>query len=228
MSVISRNSFLQRWVAVSVFASAASFSGLLHAAPLAIGTIEQVDSRASSIVVMGQKYAVGNAKLVAGSKSFPAIQGAGLLAPGALVWVDGEFKKDGSVSVASLTVLSETNIPGATQLFVAGIVQSVDATGKVKIGSLTIDTTPTIGTYDGSIKVGDTIEFLGVQPVASGTLVASAVAPVRTQGVGGTGKGVGGTGIKGVGGTGVAGVGGTGTAGVGGTGVKGVGGTGAS
>jgi len=232
MKILSRTTVLQRCVLATAFAVAASFSDLAHSAPLAIGAIEQFDTRTSSIVVMGQKYSVGSVKLIAGSKSYSAIQGARLLTPGALVWVDGEFQRDGSTKVASLTVLPELNVPGATQVFVAGVVRSVDHTGRVKVGSLTIDTSPTIGSSNAAIKVGDTIEFLGTQPVTGGVLVASAVAPQRAQGtgvngVGGTGvNGVGGTGVNGVGGTGVNGVGGTGVNGVGGTGVNGVGGTG--
>jgi hypothetical protein len=194
---------------------------------LAIGTIESVDARTSSIVVLGQKYSVGSATLVSGTKSYSAGNAAQFLAPGTLVWVDGELAANGSAKVSSLTLLPEANIPGSTQVFVAGVVKAVDSTGKVKIGSLTIDTTPVIGTFDGTIAVGDSLEFLGVQPAANGIFVASVVADLRVQGVGGTGKsGVGGTGVAGVGGTGIAGVGGTGTTGVGGAGLTGVGGTG--
>src|SRR5690349_9579997 len=99
MKIPSRTTVLQRCVLATAFAYAASFSNLTHAAPLAIGAVEQVDTRTSSIVVMGQKYSVGSVKLIAGSKSYSAIQGARLLAPGALVWVDGELQRDGSTKV---------------------------------------------------------------------------------------------------------------------------------
>ena len=239
MSFQSRKCGLSRCVTVSLLAAAAvSISSPLFAAPLAIGTIERIDSRTASIVVMGQTYSVGNATLVAGRKSLPAAQGIRQLSSNALVWVDGELNADGTTKVASLTVLPETNIPGATQLFVAGVVRSVDATGKVRIGSLVIDTTPTIGSFDGAIQVGDQLEFVGTQPAGRGLFVASALAPLRAQGIGGTGaqtQGIGGTGAKlqGIGGTGsqTQGIGGTGaqTQGIGGTGAQtqGIGGTGA-
>ena len=219
---------LHRCVVTTVFVAAVSFSSLASAAPLAIGTVDQVDSRTSSIVVLGQKYSVASAKLIAGNKSYPAIQGVRFLSQQSLVWVDGEIAKDGTAKVSSITVLPEANVPGATQVFVAGVVTAVDRTGKVKIGGLTIDTTPTVGASNTTIKVGDKLEFLGTQPVANGLFVANALAPLRVQGVGGTGaQGVGGTGRTGVGGTGAQGVGGTGAQGVGGTGAQGVGGTGA-
>jgi hypothetical protein len=214
---------LHRCAVTSLFVAAASFSSLASAEPLAVGTIEKIDRATSTITVLGQKYSVGTSKLIAGTKSYPAIIGAQLLAPDTVVWVDGTLPKDGKAKVSRINVLPEANVPGATQVYVAGIVSSVSLTGAVKIGSLTIDTTPIVGV---SLKVGDATEFIGTQPVPNGVFVASAFAPL---GVGGTGAaGVGGTGAAGVGGTGAAGVGGTGKSGVGGTGAAGVGGTGAS
>ena len=219
---------LRRCAVTSLFVAAASFSSLASADPLAVGAIEKIDRANATITVLGQKYSVSTSKLIAGSKSYPALSGVQLLRPDAVVWVDGTLSKDGKAKVSSINVLPETNIPGATQVYVAGVVSSVSLTGAVKVGSLTIDTTPIV---DVSLKVGDAVEFVGTQPVPNGVFVASGVAPL---GVGGTGKsgvgvaGVGGTGAAGVGGTGAAGVGGTGAAGVGGTGKSGVGGTGAS
>ncbi|MBX5463799.1 MAG: hypothetical protein IRZ28_22265, partial [Steroidobacteraceae bacterium] len=199
------------------------------AAPLAIGTVEKFDSKTSTIVVLGQTYQIGSAKLVAGKKTYPASKAIGLLSPGALLWVDGELRQGGKPKVDSLTVLPETNTPGATQLFVAGVVKSIDRSGKARIGALSVDITPTLGSLGSSVHPGDAIEVLGIQPVPGGVFVATAIAPARdrdsTDGVGGTGlNGVGGTGLNGVGGTGLNGVGGTGLNGVGGTGLNGVGG----
>jgi hypothetical protein len=229
MVTCARTAFLRRSVLTLAFAASVSMADLGVAAPLAVGTVDKFDRNSSSITVLGQNYSVASAKLIAGSQSLPAVQGLRLLASGALVWVDGEFRNDGSTQVSSLTVLPEANVPGSTQLFVAGVVKTVDQTGKVKIGNLTVDITPTLSSSTQTARVGDAIEVLGVQPTASGVFVAAAVAPLRSQGVGGTGlSGVGGTGLSGVGGTGLSGVGGTGLKGVGGTGVSGVGGTGLS
>src|SRR5690349_4797988 len=83
----------------SLFVAAASFSSLAFADPLAVGTIEKIDRANATITVLGQKYSVGSAKLIAGRKTFAAITGAQLLAPEAVVWVDGEFTKDGKAKV---------------------------------------------------------------------------------------------------------------------------------
>jgi hypothetical protein len=220
--------------AASALVSSLCISSLSQASPLAIGTIEKIDPKnASVITVLGQKYSIASAKLVAGNKNLPAAQGVRFLVPGAVVWVDGELKADGSTQVASLTVLPDANVPGATQLFVSGVVSAIDLTGKAKIGDLIVDLTPTYGSGAESIRVGDVVEVIGIQPASNGALVAGTV--TSKSGVGGTGRsGVGGTGKlvteAGVGGTGRSGVGGTGKlvteAGVGGTGRSGVGGTG--
>ena len=225
MFVPTRKPVLRCGVAVSALVSAICITNLSHASPLAIGAIENVDSKTASVVVLGQRFSVSSATLVIGTKSFAAAKGVSLLAPSALVWVDGEFRKDGSTQVVSLTVLPERNTPGSSELFVAGTVNSASRTGTIKIGALTVDVTATLA----SVHVGDKVEVLGTQPVVNGVFVATALAPLRAQGVGGTGSsGVGGTGASGVGGTGSSGVGGTGASGVGGTGSSGVGGTGTS
>ena len=229
MFTCTRKAHLRHGAIALAFAASASVANLSHASPLTVGTVEKFDSKSGSAVILGQTYSIGSAKLVAGSKSLPATQGLRLLASAAVVWVDGEFRNDGTVQVNSLTVLPETNVPGSTQLFVAGIIKAVDHIGRVKIGNLTVDITPTLSANAKPPRVGDAVEVLGVQPSGSGVFVASALAPLRSQGIGGTGlNGVGGTGLNGVGGTGLNGVGGTGLSGVGGTGLSGVGGTGLS
>ena len=221
MSTSARMRALTRSSLIAAFVAAAAFSSISHAAPLAIGAIENLDSRNATVVVLGQRFKIDSATLVAGTKSFAASKAIRFLAPGSLVWVDGELKEDGTACVDSITFLPEANVPGATEVFVAGVVKGIDRTGKVTIGNLKIDATSLLADASSALRVGDAIEVLGSQPAAGGTFVAAAVAPLRGQGVGGTGlNGVGGTGLNGVGGTGLNGVGGTGKVnGVGGTGL---------
>src|SRR5262245_24829807 len=173
MSTCTRKARLRHSITALAFAASASVANLSHASPLAVGTVEKFDSKSASVVVLGQSYSIASARLTAGSKSLSATQGLRLLAAGALVWVDGEFQSDGTVHVASLTVLPETNVPGSTQLFVAGVVKAVDHTGKVRIGNLTVDITPTLSSTARNARVGDGIEVLGVQPAGGGVFVAA-------------------------------------------------------
>jgi len=220
---------------VSCAATVAAILGLspAHADPLAVGAIEQIDARTSSVVVLGQRYQLGPKTAVVSESSN---QPRAPLAVNSIVWIDGTLRANGTTVVDSVTVLSEQNVPGATQLLVSGVVTSVRSDGHVRIGQLNVDATATFASASTKYSIGDAVQLFGTQPSPHGVFVAESVARVPastggtgTQGVGGTGiSGVGGTGISGVGGTGIQGVGGTGISGVGGTGIQGVGGTGIS
>ena len=223
-------------VAAFVFA-AISFTNESVASPLAVGAVEQVDLKNSTVVILGQQFHVSAGTLIASQASYPAAISLTALPQNALVWVDGEERASGS-RVDALIVLPESNVPGASQLLLTGVVSSVSSDGQIRVGKLKVDINQTLSSGGAPVAVGDVVEVAGTQPTAQGVFLAQSL--VRTEGVGGTGRvaslGVGGTGrvaTLGVGGTGNAalGVGGTGavTAGVGGTGkvaTLGVGGTG--
>ena len=223
-------------VAAFVFA-AISFTNESVASPLAVGAVEQVDLKNSTVVILGQQFHVSAGTLIASQASYPAAISLTALPQNALVWVDGEERASGS-RVDALIVLPESNVPGASQLLLTGVVSSVSSDGQIRVGKLKVDINQTLSSGGAPVAVGDVVEVAGTQPTAQGVFLAQSL--VRTEGVGGTGRvaslGVGGTGrvaTLGVGGTGNAalGVGGTGavTSGVGGTGkvaTLGVGGTG--
>ena len=220
-------------------AAVAAILGLTsaHADPLAIGVVEQVDARTSSVVVLGQRYQVTTSTLVSSEASNQSHLALSALAHNSVVWVDGKLQSNGTSRVDSITVLTEQNVPGATQLLLSGVVTGVRSDGHIRIGQLNVDVTPTFASGNTEFSLGDTVQLFGTQPLPQGVFLAGSArrSPVTVPtGVGGTGKieGVGGTGkVEGVGGTGkVQGVGGTGKIqGVGGTGkvnTQGVGGTG--
>jgi hypothetical protein len=220
--------------------AAISFSNTSLASPLAVGAIERVDLKNSSVVVLGQQFQIDAGTLLSSETSYPNRLVLSDLAPNTLVLVDGKQGPGGVTHVDALIALPDQNVPGASQLLVTGVVSEVSNTGQIRIGQLKIDVTPTLALGGSSPVVGDVVEVSGTQPQPQGVFLAQGFA--HTDGVGGTGRiatmGVGGTGritALGVGGTGkytALGVGGTGkvsTAGVGGTGkitALGVGGTG--
>jgi hypothetical protein len=228
-----------KYFCVAAIALAAiPYSSKSFALPLAVGAIEQVDLKSSSIVVLGQHFHVSASTLITSQTSYPTAVSLAALPQNALVWVDGEEKASGSTHVDALIVLPESNVPGASQLSLTGVVSSVSSDGQIRVGELKVDINQTLSSGGARVAVGDTVEISGTQPTAQGVFLAQTL--TRPEGVGGTGNvvalGVGGTGkvaTLGVGGTGnvALGVGGTGnaTAGVGGTGkvaTLGVGGTG--
>ena len=222
--------------AAIILAAVAHFNDS-SAAPLAIGAVEQIDLRNSSVVVLGQRFHVGPDTLVTSQASYPNRVSLATMPRNALIWVDGEGRADGTTRVDELVILPESNIPGASQLLVTGVVRAVSNDGRIRVGRLDVDITATLSSGNSQISVGDFVEVNGTQPLSQSVFLAQSA--TRAQGVGGTGAnalGVGGTGANalGVGGTGkvALGVGGTGAnaLGVGGTGkvALGVGGTGAN
>ena len=225
----SRQSLSRRGLVglASASAIAVTLVGGAQAGELAFGPVQQVNLKASTIVVLGQTFHVGSTTLVSSQARYPAAISLSSLSPGTLVSVIGAESAKGKAQVQSVLASATLNSPGATQLFVAGVVTSVSRTGRITVGNLTVDVNQTL-TADGTLPaVGSFVNIVGTQPVSNGLFVAST--STRTQGIGGTGStGIGGTGSAGIGGTGSAGIGGTGSAGIGGTGSAGIGGTGSA
>ena len=217
-----------RSVVGAFVAAALSLVGKAHAAPLAIGPVEQVNVRSSTIVVLGQTYHVSPSTSVI-NKTAGAHISLASIAPGTFVVIDGTESAAGVATVQSVVTLAQQNVPGATQLLVTGIVSSVSSTGQVRIGKLTVDVNATLTDDSQRIVVGELIQISGTQPNPSGLFLA--------QGIGGSGlsaNGIGGSGVTaaGIGGSGLsaAGIGGSGLSanGIGGSGTsaKGIGGSG--
>ena len=224
---------------VSAFVAAAlSLVGKAEAAPLTIGPVEQVDVRSSTIVVLGQTYHVGPSTSVI-NEAAGGHSSLSSIAPGTFVVIDGAESAAGGAKVQSIGILSQQNVPGATQLLVTGIVSSAASTGQVRIGKLTVDVNATLTDDSQRVAVGDLIQVSGTQPNPSGLFLAQGIggSGLSAAGIGGSGpttQGIGGSGslAAGIGGSGVtaAGIGGSGpsTKGIGGSGptTQGIGGSG--
>ena len=229
-----------RGVVGAFVAAALSLVGKAQAAPLAIGPVEQVNVRSSTIEVLGQTYHVGPTALVI-SKAAAAHISLGSIAPGTFVVIDGTESAAGVATVQSVATLAQQNVPGATQLLVTGIVSSVSSTGQVRIGKLTVDVNATLTDDSQRVAVGQLIQVSGTQPNPSGLFLAQGIggSGLSAAGIGGSGvaaAGIGGSGLSsnGIGGSGTStkGIGGSGAtaAGIGGSGVTaaGIGGSGLS
>ena len=190
-----------------------------------LGLVQTVDAASGALVVSGQTVHVSS-KTKLGQSSLPG--------KGSLVAVYGALNADGTITATQITSLGNSYVPGATTLYVRGVVKSVNASlGRAQVGSLSIDYTASLySSAAASIKAGTVAEFAGVQ--TSSTLFAS-----KAAGIGGTDlvmAGIGGTDLAtaGIGGTDLAvakaaGIGGTdlAKAGIGGTDLvaAGIGGT---
>ena len=174
--------------AVAVFV-AAVLAGTAQAATLAIGPIEQVNLKNSTIVVLGETYQVSPTTVLNSQTGAPAMLSS--LAPNTLVQIDGSETAAGRSTVRSITSLPQMDVPGATQLFVTGVVSSETSTGQVKVGNLIVDVTATMTSDRQNFAVGGLVQITGTQPNPGGIFLAQSVAPIsdlQATGVEGTGR----------------------------------------
>ena len=177
--------------AVAAFVAAALVA-TARAGTLTVGPIEQVDLKASTMVVLGQTYQIGPSVSVRNQAG--AAEALGSLTPDTLVVIDGTETKAGKATVSSVTSLSQIDVPGATRLLVTGVVSSETAAGDVKVGNLTVDITPTLTSDSQNFAVGGLVSITGTQPNQDGLFLAQNI--VSLDGIKGSGAAMG---IKGSG-----------------------------
>src|SRR6185503_15283912 len=122
---------------------------------LLIGPVEAVNSVQTRAVVLGQKISVAPSAGVA---------------VGNTVAVYGTESADGTIT-ATKVVPEGLYVPGATSVFLIGVVQKVQASvGHVVVNGLTVDLTPAMAQGATVPTVGSQFEILGTQPVGRGTV----------------------------------------------------------
>jgi hypothetical protein len=163
--------------AVAVFVAAA-LAGTAQAATLAIGPIEQVNLKSSTIVVLGQTYRVGAAAVLK-SQAGTAVT-LSSLAPNTLVQIDGRETASGQSAVSGVTSLPQMDVPGATQLLVTGVVSSETSAGQVKVGNLIVDVTATMTSDTQKFAVGGLVQVTGTQPNPGGLFLAQNVVSINS------------------------------------------------
>ena len=173
--------------AVAVFVAAA-LAGTAQAATLAIGPIEQINLKNSTIVVLGQAYQVGPAAALRSQANAPISLSS--LATNTLVEINGRETGNGQSVVSSVMSLPQMDVPGATQLLVTGVVSSETSTGEVKIGNLVVDVTATLTSDSQKFTVGGLVQVTGTQPNPNGLFLAQNIISInasKTMGVEGGG-----------------------------------------
>ena len=90
---------------------------------------------------------------------------------GDFVSVGGSVVSPGWLYADTLDVSPTPYVPGATEVFVTGLLSSVDTmTGTAQIGGLTIDYTPSLA--DGAAPSGMMWGFAGVRPTLDGVMLS--------------------------------------------------------
>ena len=155
----------------AILSSAAAFAGSGSDVPLAIGPLEHVNLKTSTIVVLGQTYNVSAGALAAGKSP-----GLAALTPGTLVVVRGKETASGRSTVKSLTVLPQLDVPGATQLLVTGIVSGLSNVGQIRLGKLSVDINSALAGNSPQVTSGELVQVVGTQPIAGGLFLAQSIA----------------------------------------------------
>jgi hypothetical protein len=181
--------------ATVLLASTTGFATDAQAGALAIGPVQQVNVRSSTLVVLGQNYHLGPAARIRTANSVIAL---GSIAPGTLVSIDGTESASGVVDVQDVVVLPQLNVPGATQLLATGVISALSNVGTIRIGGLTVDINATLTSDAQTASVGQLVQVVGTQPNPRGVLLAQSVSlatkiadGASAQGIEGSGAAVG-------------------------------------
>ncbi len=90
---------------------------------------------------------------------------------GDYVSVEGSIVSPGWLYADDVSVSGTPYVPGATEVFVTGLLTSVDpAAGTARLGGLTIDYTSSLG--NGKAPVGSMWSFAGVRPRDGGVTIS--------------------------------------------------------
>ncbi len=178
-------------IAACILIAVGSFSTISNAAEselLLSGSVESVDSKASTITVVGHQIKVRDASVyLLGSK----------------INAFGSLNARGDAKVA---IVQRTNSYAASgdAVVVVGKVTNVDSSrGRVSVGGASIDYTALLSRSSFALpSVGDSIRVVGTQPAGKGTILARAMtaasgvtgSSLRSQGVTGSSQALGVTG----------------------------------
>jgi hypothetical protein len=100
------------------------------------------------------------------------------LVVGDYVSVDGSVVAPGWLYADTLSVSTDTYIPGVHEIYLEGMPNSVDASvGQMKVGNLLIDFNAVLS--NGPIPTGHSFSFRGIQPVSQGVLLTDSVQVVQ-------------------------------------------------
>jgi len=204
----------------------------------AVGPIEAVQSRTSTVVVLGQSFV-----------STRAITGRdgrlGALKVGDYVAISGAVVK-GALVAKSIVALDVAYVPGSSKVLYRGPIDQYSASfGNLQVGSLQISLSQILSDGQVAFVNGDVVNIVGIQALPKGvvwasqlldpsspSLVSDAVAALSIQGTGvlsiqGTGtQSIQGTGAQSIQGTGSQSIQGTGALSIQGTGKQSIQGTG--
>ena len=133
-----------------------------------LGPVSTIDSSAGTVGILGQTVQLlQNTRF--GESS------ANELSVGNLVEVSGLVIDKGKVIATEVRLVAKVYVPGANQVYVSGLVESIDTrTGKISVGGLEVDYTSLLGSQSlDSVQPGDYVQISGTQPSYDGSLLST-------------------------------------------------------
>jgi hypothetical protein len=193
----------------------------------AIGPVEKISADNSFVTVLGQTYSIAQLKSSANHSGLSsALEGMTL---GAYVYISGERASDDSLVAESVGIGNAAYVPGASQVFLSGVVSKYNqALGEATIGGTQIYLPNATVNGSSGISIGAQLEVAGYQSHPSAQIWATEIQGANRNSIQGTGKrSIQGTGILSIQGTGILSIQGTGILSIQGTGIQSIQGTGA-
>jgi hypothetical protein len=100
------------------------------------------------------------------------------MAVGDLVTVDGSVMGAGWIYADAVEVSRETYVPGATPVYVTGLMSDIDQSiGRARVGALEVDYTATLSA--GAVPAATFYRFYGIQPEGEGVLISDLILAER-------------------------------------------------
>ena len=134
-------------------------TGRTESTLLLAGQVEAVDSKASTVTVLGQSV---------------RIAAASTASVGDNIAVLGRLDAAGKIIVAKVRMVADTYVAGASRVTVTGKVTAIDAArGVLMVGRQQVDFTALLASGNLDVAVGNVVKISGIQPVSGGTILAT-------------------------------------------------------
>jgi hypothetical protein len=150
-------------------------SGGMQISMVAAGMVASVDESVD-IALLGGLEHVGSGRIDVMGQEID-VSGLGIdeqeIQPqvGRLIYIEAKRNGDGVPTAVTVHAFEDLSIPGATPVFVRGLIDSVNkVTGRVSVGKLHIDVTNVRGE---PLAVGEEVTITGTQPLPGGLILGA-------------------------------------------------------
>jgi hypothetical protein len=140
-----------------------------------IGPVERVSNSGNELIVLGQQVAV--------EPSTRVIVAAYGVSQDQQVVVSALLQSDGRYTASELRPLAARYVPGASEVFIRGVIGAVDVTtATLEINGLSVYFGDLVNAPTSRLRIGEHISVTGKQPVPLGSVWASRIETIDSAG----------------------------------------------